>query len=139
MVDQVMALPERSRIQLLAPVVRGRKGEHAKLLEQAKRSGYVRVRIDGSMYELSEDIKLEKNIKHNIEIVVDRLIVKPGIEQRLTDSMENVLHLARWPCTCRGKRWGGSRREHAQLQPELFLPGLRNQYRGDRAAQLFVQ
>ena len=94
MVDQVMALPERSRIQLLAPVVRGRKGEHAKLLEQAKRSGYVRVRIDGSMYELSEDIKLEKNIKHNIEIVVDRLIVKPGIEQRLTDSMENVLHLA---------------------------------------------
>ena len=94
MVDQVMALPERSRIQLLAPVVRGRKGEHAKLLEQAKRSGYVRVRIDGSMYELSEDIKLEKNIKHNIEIVVDRLIVKPVIEQRLTDSMENVLHLA---------------------------------------------
>ena len=94
MVDQVMALPERSRIQLLAPVVRGRKGEHAKLLEQAKRSGYVRVRIDGSMYELSEDIKLEKDIKHNIEIVVDRLIVKPGIEQRLTDSMENVLHLA---------------------------------------------
>ena len=94
MVDQVMELPERSRIQLLAPVVRGRKGEHAKLLEQAKRSGYVRVRIDGSMYELSEDIRLEKNIKHNIEIVVDRLIVKPGIEQRLTDSMENVLHLA---------------------------------------------
>ena len=94
MVDQVMALPERSRIQLLAPVVRGRKGEHAKLLEQAKRSGYVRVRIDGSMYELSEEIKLDKNIKHNIEIVVDRLIVKPGIEQRLTDSMENVLHLA---------------------------------------------
>ena len=94
MVDQVMALPERSRIQLLAPVVRGRKGEHAKLLEQAKRSGYVRVRIDGSMYELSEDIRLEKNIKHNIEIVVDRLIVKPGIEQRLTDSMENVLLLA---------------------------------------------
>ena len=94
MVDQVMELPERSRIQLLAPVVRGRKGEHAKLLEQAKRSGYVRVRIDGSMYELSEDIRLEKNIKHNIEIVIDRLIVKPGIEQRLTDSMENVLHLA---------------------------------------------
>ena len=94
MVDQVMALPERSKIQLLAPVVRGRKGEHVKLLEQAKRSGYVRVRIDGSLYDLSEEIKLEKNIKHNIEIVVDRLIVKPGIEQRLTDSMENVLHLA---------------------------------------------
>ncbi len=94
MVDQVMALPERSKIQLLAPVVRGRKGEHVKLLEQAKRSGYVRVRIDGNLYDLSEEIKLEKNIKHNIEIVVDRLIVKPGIEQRLTDSMENVLHLA---------------------------------------------
>ena len=101
---------------------------HAKLLEQAKRSGYVRVRIDGSMYELSEDIKLEKNIKHNIEIVVDRLIVKPGIEKRLTDSMENVLHLANGLAACRGKRRGGSRREHAQLQPELFLPGLRNQY-----------
>lgn len=94
MVDQIMALPERTKIQLLAPVVRGRKGEHVKLLEQAKRSGYVRVRIDGSMYELSEEIKLEKNLKHNIEIVVDRLIVKPGIEKRLTDSLENVLHLA---------------------------------------------
>ena len=94
MVDQVMELPERSRIQLLAPVVRGRKGEHVKLLEQAKKSGYVRVRIDGNMYELSEEIRLDKNIKHNIEIVVDRLIVKPGIEKRLTDSLENVLHLA---------------------------------------------
>ncbi len=94
MVDQVMALPERSRIMLLAPVVRGRKGEHVKLLDHAKRSGYVRVRIDGNMYELSEEIKLDKNIKHNIEIVVDRLIVKPGIEKRLTDSMETVLQLA---------------------------------------------
>lgn len=94
MVDQVMELPERSRIQLLAPVVRGRKGQHEKLLEQARRSGYVRVRIDGNMYELSEEIRLDKNIKHNIEIVVDRLIVKPGIEKRLTDSMENVLQLA---------------------------------------------
>ncbi|MCD7762186.1 MAG: excinuclease ABC subunit UvrA [Lachnospiraceae bacterium] len=94
MVDQIMALPERTRIQLLAPVVRGRKGEHVKLLEQARRSGYVRVRIDGNMYELSEEIKLEKNIKHNIEIVVDRLVVKPGIEKRLTDSMETVLQLA---------------------------------------------
>ena len=93
-VDQIMALPERTRIQLLAPVVRGRKGTHAKLLERAKRSGYVRVRIDGNMYELSEDIALEKNIKHNIEIVVDRLIVRPGIEKRLTDSVESVLHLA---------------------------------------------
>ena len=94
MVDQIMALPERTRIQLLAPVVRGRKGTHAKLLERAKRSGYVRVRIDGNMYELSEDIRLEKNIKHNIEIIVDRLIVRPGIEKRLTDSVESVLHLA---------------------------------------------
>ena len=94
MVDQSMELPERSRIQLLAPVVRGRKGEHVKLLDQAKRSGYVRVRIDGNMYELSEEIRLDKNIKHNIEIVVDRLIVKPGIEKRLTDSMETVLQLS---------------------------------------------
>ncbi len=93
MVDQLMALPERTRIQLLAPVVRGRKGEHVKLLDQARRSGYVRVRIDGNLYELSEEIKLEKNIKHNIEIVVDRLVVKPGIQQRLTDSMETVLRL----------------------------------------------
>jgi excinuclease ABC subunit A len=93
-VDQVMALPERTKIQLLAPVVRGRKGEHVKLLEQAKRSGYVRVRIDGNLYELSEEIKLDKNIKHTIEIVVDRLVVKPGIEKRLTDSLENVLRLA---------------------------------------------
>ena len=94
MVDAVMKLPERTRIQLLAPVVRGRKGEHVKLLEQARKSGYVRVRIDGSMYDLNEDIKLDKNIKHNIEIVVDRLIVKEGIEQRLTDSVENVLKLS---------------------------------------------
>ncbi|MCM1043974.1 MAG: excinuclease ABC subunit UvrA [Candidatus Gastranaerophilales bacterium] len=94
MADQVMALPEGSKIQLLAPVVRGRKGEHAKVLERAKRSGYVRVRIDDSLYELTEEIKLDKNIKHNIDIVVDRLVVKPGIERRLTDSIENVLNLA---------------------------------------------
>ena len=94
MVEQVMAFPERTKIQLLAPVVRGRKGTHVKLLERAKKSGYVRVRIDGNMYELSEEIKLDKNIKHNIEIVVDRLVVKEGIEQRLTDSIENVLNLA---------------------------------------------
>ncbi len=93
MVDAIMQLPERTRLQLLAPVVRGRKGEHVKLLEQARRSGYVRVRIDGSMYDLNEDIKLDKNLKHNIEIVVDRLIVREGIEQRLTDSIENVLKL----------------------------------------------
>ena len=94
MVDQIMTLPERQKIQLLAPVVRGRKGTHAKLLDQARRSGYVRVQIDGSLYELSEDISLDKNIKHNIEIVVDRLIVKPGIEKRLSDSIETVLELA---------------------------------------------
>ena len=94
MVDQIMTLPERQKIQLLAPVVRGRKGTHAKLLDQARRSGYVRVQIDGNLYELSEEIKLDKNIKHNIEIVVDRLIVKPGIEKRLSDSIETVLDLA---------------------------------------------
>ena len=93
MVDQIMDLPERTKIQLLAPVVRGRKGEHVKVLEQARKSGYVRVRIDGNLYELSEEIKLEKNIKHNIEIVVDRLVVKEGIENRLTDSIETVMGL----------------------------------------------
>ena len=93
MVDQVMELPEGTKIQLLAPVVRGKKGEHAKVFERAKKSGYVRVMVDGNMYELSEEIKLDKNIKHNIEIVVDRLVVKPGIERRLTDSIENVLVL----------------------------------------------
>ena len=94
MVDQIMALPERTKIQLLAPVVRGRKGRHEKVLEQAKRSGYVRVMIDGSQYELSEEITLDKNLKHNISIIVDRLVVKPDIEKRLTDSVENVLDLA---------------------------------------------
>ena len=93
-VDQLLAMPERTKIQLLAPVVRGRKGEHVKILEQARRSGYVRVRIDGNLYELSEEIKPEKNIKHNIEIVVDRLVVRPGIEKRLTDSIETVMTLA---------------------------------------------
>lgn len=94
MVDHIMELPERTKLQLLAPVVRGRKGTHAKLLEHAKRSGYVRVQIDGNLYELSEEIKLDKNIKHNIEIIVDRLVVKPGIEKRLTDSIETVLNLS---------------------------------------------
>ncbi len=94
MVDQIMALPERTKIQLLAPVVRGRKGTHAKLFERAKKSGYVRVRVDGNMYELSEEIAMDKNVKHNIEIIVDRLVIKPGIEKRLTDSVENVLQLA---------------------------------------------
>lgn len=94
MVDQLMALPERSKIQLLAPVVRGRKGEHQKVLEQAKKSGYVRVRIDGNVYELTEEIKLEKNIKHTIEIVVDRLVIREGIEKRLTDSIETIMGLS---------------------------------------------
>ena len=94
MVDQIMALPERTRIQLLAPIVRGRKGRHEKVLEQAKKSGYVRVRIDGNLFELTEEIQLEKNIKHNIEIVVDRLIVREGIEKRLADSIETVMKLS---------------------------------------------
>ena len=93
MVDAVMKLPERTRIQILAPVVRGRKGEHQKLFEKAKKSGYVRVIVDGNMYELSEEIPMDKNIKHNIDIVVDRLVVKSGIEKRLTDSLENVFEL----------------------------------------------
>ena len=93
MVDQIMSLPERTRIQLLAPVVRGRKGEHVKVLDHARKSGYVRVRIDGNLYELTEEIKLEKNIKHNIEVVVDRLVVREGIEKRLTDSIETVMAL----------------------------------------------
>ncbi len=94
MVDKIMAMPERTKIQLLAPVVRGRKGEHVKVLEQARKSGYMRVRIDGNLYELSEEIKLEKNIKHNIDIIVDRLVVKEGIENRLTDSIETVMSLS---------------------------------------------
>ena len=94
MVDHIMGMPERTKIQLLAPVVRGRKGTHAKLFEQARKSGYVRVLVDGNLYELNEEIKLDKNIKHNIEIIVDRLIVKPGIEKRLTDSIETVLNLS---------------------------------------------
>ena len=98
MVDRIMELPEKSRIQLLAPVVRGRKGRHEKVFEQAKKSGYVRVMADGNMYDLSEEIKLDKNIKHNIEIVVDRLVVKPGIEKRLTDSIETVLGLSEGLC-----------------------------------------
>ena len=94
MVDQIMSLPERSKLQILSPIVRGRKGEQVKVFENARKSGYVRVRVDGSLYELSEEIKLDKNIKHNIEIVIDRLVVKPGIEKRLTDSVENALNLS---------------------------------------------
>ena len=126
MVDQIMALPERTKIQLLAPVVRGRKGRHEKVLEQAKRSGYVRVMIDGSQYELSEEITLDKNLKHNISIIVDRLVVKPDIEKP-SDGF-------RRECTGSGGRPSGGRhdgRKSAQLQPELFLPGLRHQHGGD--------
>ncbi|MDE6919360.1 MAG: ABC-ATPase UvrA, partial [Lachnospiraceae bacterium] len=94
MVDQIMELPQGTKLQLLAPVVRGRKGEHAKVLDRAKKSGYVRVRIDSNLYDLSEEIKLEKNIKHNIEIIVDRIAVKEGVERRLTDSIENVMALS---------------------------------------------
>ena len=94
MVDRLMQLEERTRIQLLAPIVRGRKGEHAKVFQNAKKSGYVRVRVDSNVYDLSEDIPMEKNKKHNIEIVVDRLVIKPGIEKRLTDSIETTLNLA---------------------------------------------
>ncbi|HOO27604.1 MAG TPA: excinuclease ABC subunit UvrA, partial [Lachnospiraceae bacterium] len=94
MVDALMKLPEGTRIQLLSPVVRGRKGEHVKVLERARKNGYVRVRIDGNLYELSEEIRLDKNLKHNIEIIVDRLVIKPDIEKRLTDSLENVLELS---------------------------------------------
>ena len=93
MVDQIMDLPEKTRIQLLAPVVRGRKGRHEKVLEQAKKSGYARVMVDGNRYDLSEEIRLDKNQKHNIEIIVDRLVIKEGIETRLTDSIETVLAL----------------------------------------------
>ncbi|HCL02938.1 MAG TPA: ABC-ATPase UvrA, partial [Lachnoclostridium phytofermentans] len=94
MVDEIMRLPEGTKLQLLSPVVRGRKGEHTKIFEQAKKSGYVRVMVDGNLYELTEEIKLEKNKKHNIEIMVDRIVVKSGIEKRLTDSVENVLKLS---------------------------------------------
>ena len=93
-IDQVLALPEGTRIQVMAPVIRGKKGEHAKVFEDAKRSGYVRARVDGNLYELDEDIKLEKNKKHNIEIVVDRLIIRPDIQQRLTDSVETASGLS---------------------------------------------
>src|SRR5699024_8272459 len=94
MVDDIMKLPDRTRIQLLAPVVRGRKGEHVKVFEHAKKSGYVRVMVDGNLYELSEEISLEKNKKHNIEIIIDRLVIKEGIEKRLSDSIESVLKLS---------------------------------------------
>ena len=118
MADQILSLPERTKIQLLAPVVRGRKGEHQKLFEKAKKAGYVRVRVDGSIYELTEEIKLDKNKKHNIEIVVDRLVVKEGIEKRLTDSIENVLALAEGLLMVEVLPPGASQGENADNSPE---------------------
>ncbi len=126
MVDQIMAMPERTKIQLLAPVVKGRKGEHVKVLEQAKKSGFVRVRIDGNLYELSEEIKLEKNIKHTIEIVVDRLVVKAGHRAPSggfhRDGAEPVRRSAGGGC---------HRRRDADLELQLCLSGLRHQHGRD--------
>ena len=121
-VDRIMELPERTKLQLLAPVVRGRKGEHVKLLEDAKKSGYVRVRVDGILYDLSEKIELEKNKKHNIEIVVDRLMVKEGMQMRLTESIETASALSGG---CKSGRGG------AAVQPELLLPRLRRGFDGN--------
>ncbi len=112
-----MALPERTKIQLLAPVVRGRKGTHAKLLfDRAKKSGYVRVRVDGNLYELSEEITLDKNIKHNIEIIVDRLVVKPGIEKEADRFCGKCTSAGRGTASCRCDRWRAN-----EFQPEFFL------------------
>ena len=124
MVDVIMAMPERTKIQLLAPVVRGRKGEHVKLLEHAKKSGFVRVMVDGSLYELTEEIKLDKNKKHTIEIVVDRLAIREGIEKRLTDSIETTLKLAEGLMVV--DVIDGERMNFSQ---KLFMPGLRHQFR----------
>ncbi len=130
-IDQIMALPEGTRIQIMSPVVRGRKGEHAKVLEDARRSGYVRARVDGNLYELSEDIPLEKNLKHHIDIVVDRLIVRPDIVGRLTDSVETASN----PCD-RQPAAGG---EGHHLLPELRLRGLRHLHRGTDAPSVLLQ
>jgi len=135
MVDQIMTLPERTKIQLLAPMVRGRKGRHEKVLEQAKRSGYVRVMIDGNLHELSEEISLEKNIKHNIEIVVDRLVVKAGDREASDRTPSRPVDEA----VRRSDDRGRDGRRADQLQPELFLPGLRDQHRGGGAAKLLLQ
>ena len=134
-IDQIMALPEGTRIQIMSPVVRGRKGEHAKVLEDARRGGYVRARVDGNLYELSEDIPLEKNLKHHIDIVVDRLIVRPDIVGRLTDSVETASNLrpaALSPSTCCGG-------EGHHLLAELCLRRLRHLHRGADATAVLVQ
>ena len=130
MVDEIMKLPERTKFMVLAPVVRGRKGEHVKLLEKAKKSGFVRVVVDGSMYELSEEIKLDKNKKHSIDIVVDRLVVRQDVERRLTDSIETALQLAEGLMKIEviGERdENGVQKD--QFLRQLFMPGLRNQHR----------
>ena len=135
MVDQIMQLPERTKIQLLAPVVRGRKGEHGKVLEQASKSGYVRVRVDGSLYELSEEITLDKNKKHNIEIVVDRLVVKDGIRAAADGfAWKRVMALADGLVIV--DVIGG---ETMTFSQSFCLPGLRHQHRGDGAEKLFLQ
>ena len=134
-IDQILALPEGTRIQVLAPVVRGRKGEHAKVLEDARRSGYVRVRADGSLYDLSEDIPLEKNKKHHIEIVVDRLIVRPDLGQRLTDSVETASHLSGGIVIVNLLR----EEQDSDLFPELRLRRLRHQHRGADAPDVLLQ
>ena len=134
-IDQVLALPEGTRIQVLAPVVRGKKGEHAKVLEDARRSGYVRVRVDGSLYDLTEEIPLEKNKKHHIEIVVDRLIIRPDLGQRLTDSVETASHLS-GGLVHRQSAAGGA---GSDLLPELRLRGLRHLHRGADAPDVLLQ
>ena len=134
-IDQILALPEGTRIQVLAPVVRGRKGEHAKVLEDARRSGYVRARADGSLYDLSEDIPLEKNKKHHIEIVVDRLIVRPDLGQRLTDSVET----ASAPLRRHRHRESAAGGAGSDLFPELRLRRLRHQHRGADAPDVLLQ
>ena len=133
MVDEIMKLPERTKFMVLAPVVRGRKGEHVKLLEKAKKSGFVRVVVDGSMYELSEEIKLDKNKKHSIDIVVDRLVVRQDVERRLTDSIETALQLAEGLMKIEviGERdENGVQKENTIINfSDSFMPGLRNQHR----------
>ena len=133
MVDHIMELPERTRIQLLAPVVRGRKGRHEKILAQARKSGYVRVMIDGNLYELSEEIQLDKNLKHNIEIVVDRLVIKEGIQKRLADSIESVLALSDGLLVV-----DVIGQESLQFSQSFFLSGLRHQHRRNRTEELFL-
>ena len=134
-VDQIMGLPDRTKFQILSPVVRGKKGEHQKVFEDARRSGYARVRVDGSLYELTEDIALDKNKKHHIEVVVDRLIMKPDLARRLTDSVETALQSFRRP---RHSQRAGRGQRHALL-PELRLRGLRHLHAGAVAAHVLVQ